>query len=56
MGIILIVAAVFTIAYQVEAPCDQVCFEKKIQTESNKEKERDDNHWRYEDRGFRDNR
>jgi hypothetical protein len=50
MGILLIIAAAFTIAYQIDKPCDHECFRNKIQTE-NKNNKRHKDDWRYPNRG-----
>jgi hypothetical protein len=56
MVILLISAFVFTVAYQVDKPCDDACFQAKIQQESKKKQDRDNDDWRYERFHIRDRR
>lgn len=50
MAPILILFSVFTMAYQVNKPCDDKCFARKLNQNSKNTKNKrikDDNSWRY---------
>lgn len=50
MEIVAIAFAALTMAYQVNKPCDDACFQKKIdnKTEFSRDLKPNDNSWRYE--------